>query len=137
MRKIKFKFKIRRKFNEGSEDSDYKKVVNFNFMALIKCVECGHNISDAAFTCPNCGRSLRNINKTTQQTPVVIEKTKKKWKIVKLISVIIFIVGLYIFLIYFQKGGFNNPMTGLGFCVAFVGFSGILIGKFGAWWTNK
>jgi len=24
-------------------------------MALIKCEECGKDISDKAFTCPNCG----------------------------------------------------------------------------------
>lgn len=29
-------------------------------MALIKCPECGKEISDAAKICPNCGRSLRS-----------------------------------------------------------------------------
>jgi hypothetical protein len=29
-------------------------------MALIKCKECGHEISDEAFTCPNCGKPQRD-----------------------------------------------------------------------------
>lgn len=28
-------------------------------MALIKCPECGKEISDNAKTCPNCGRALK------------------------------------------------------------------------------
>jgi len=29
-------------------------------MALIKCKECGHEISDEALACPNCGKPQRN-----------------------------------------------------------------------------
>ena len=32
-------------------------------MALIKCPECGHDVSDTAETCPNCGYRLKE--KTT------------------------------------------------------------------------
>ena len=28
-------------------------------MALMNCPECGHQVSDQAFTCPHCGRPLR------------------------------------------------------------------------------
>lgn len=34
-------------------------------MALIKCRECGKEISDKAKTCPNCGYKLKSINKRT------------------------------------------------------------------------
>lgn len=27
-------------------------------MALIRCYECGHQVSDMARTCPSCGRSV-------------------------------------------------------------------------------
>ena len=27
-------------------------------MALIRCYECGHSVSDKARVCPNCGRSV-------------------------------------------------------------------------------
>lgn len=28
-------------------------------MALISCPECGHDVSDSAVTCPNCGFRLK------------------------------------------------------------------------------
>lgn len=28
-------------------------------MAIIKCGECGHSVSDQAYVCPNCGRDVR------------------------------------------------------------------------------
>jgi len=31
-------------------------------MALIKCPECGNEISDMAKTCPNCGIKIRKVN---------------------------------------------------------------------------
>jgi len=69
--------------------------------------------------------------------PVIIEQTDKTWKLVKLISWITVIIGILIFLSHVQNGGFNNPMTGLGFCLAFFGLCGAIIGKFGAWWYHK
>lgn len=36
-------------------------------MALINCPECSHNISDKAFTCPNCGYPIQSIPRTSQQ----------------------------------------------------------------------
>ena len=32
-------------------------------MALIKCIECGKDVSSKAATCPNCGYPLQNIDK--------------------------------------------------------------------------
>ena len=36
-------------------------------MALINCPECSHNVSDKAFTCPNCGYPIQNIPKPLPQ----------------------------------------------------------------------
>ena len=33
-------------------------------MALIKCKQCGHMISDRATKCPKCGQSLIDVEKT-------------------------------------------------------------------------
>ncbi len=30
-------------------------------MALIGCPDCGHQVSDQAFSCPQCGRPLRAL----------------------------------------------------------------------------
>ncbi len=42
-------------------------------MAMIKCPECGHEISDSAVTCPNCGFPL-NLKK---EIPVTVRRLKK------------------------------------------------------------
>ena len=48
-------------------------------MALIKCPECGKEISDKAATCPNCGMPLRRIDRGTYD---VIIKREKQWFLV-------------------------------------------------------
>lgn len=45
-------------------------------MALIKCVECGKEISSNAFSCPNCGNPMKNIT-NPQQVRVFIHREKK------------------------------------------------------------
>lgn len=34
-------------------------------MALIKCPECGHEVSDEALSCPNCGHPLKSRTENT------------------------------------------------------------------------
>ena len=106
-------------------------------MALIKCPECGQEISDKAFTCPKCGNPLKDINKITQQSPVVIEGTRKKWKLVKLFSTIFLIIGIILFLKGSSEGGSRNITMWAGIDITFLSFIGLIIGKIGAWWSNR
>jgi len=101
-------------------------------MALIKCPECGKQISDAAAACPNCAYP---INQQRQQAPQVIEQTGKKWKGLQLISGIIFIIGLFMF---FSAAGSSNPADGTGGAVmVFVGLVGYITARFAAWWNHR
>lgn len=82
-------------------------------MALIKCNECGNEVSDKANACPKCGapieKTQEQINEeaekkstpqnTTSQTNV---KKNSTWKII--IPIVIVILGVFAFLT-FQ----NNP----------------------------
>ena len=97
-------------------------------MSLIKCNECGKEISNQATACPNCGFLIK---------PVLIEKTSKGWKLAKLISWLTFFFAIYIFAYGLKNGGFKNPATGLGFSLLFLAFIGIIVSKFGAWWNHK
>ena len=45
-------------------------------MALIKCTECGHEVSDKASACPNCGCPIESFS--TTQVEVMDEEPKKK-----------------------------------------------------------
>jgi uncharacterized membrane protein YvbJ len=107
-------------------------------MALIKCSECGQEISDKAFNCPKCGNPLKDINKITQQSPVVIEGTKKKWKLIILLSVIFLIIGVILFFKGLSSEGDSHyTVMGIGIDIALLSFIGLIIGKVGAWWSNR
>lgn len=43
-------------------------------MALIKCPECGKEISDKAAACPNCGMPLRREDRGTYDVTITKEK---------------------------------------------------------------
>jgi DNA-directed RNA polymerase subunit RPC12/RpoP len=56
-------------------------------MALIKCAECGKEISDQAAACPNCGNPVG-------MRAVTIQRTHKRWKIGIIIAVVLIFLGL-------------------------------------------
>lgn len=93
-------------------------------MALIKCDECGKDISEKAEICPSCGNPIKA--KESQINKVEIEQTNKKWKKTGCLSVVIAIIAL-------MTMGKSVP---LGFFILVVA---VIIGqyaRFGAWWTN-
>ena len=86
-------------------------------MALIKCQECGREISDKASSCPGCGAPIEKQDKEIENTKVINSSTqnqnlqqnaeKKKESILGIIGLIIsFIVCIPIF-----------PAVGLIMCV--------------------
>ena len=99
-------------------------------MALIKCSDCGKEISTDANTCIHCGKPIKEYVQTIQQT-------SKRWKIVKLIAGIGIIIGFIIFMANVPNGGLQNTYADLGANLAIYSFILFLIGKFGGWWTNK
>ena len=97
-------------------------------MALTKCPACNHEVSDQATACPNCGQPLEVSPKQDEEEDIqTIQLTKKKWKKVKIFSVLFFVAGLF----------FMNPETwGIGLFLWFVAFVLGLIAAFGAWWST-
>lgn len=77
-------------------------------MALIKCKECGKEISDQAGTCPNCGCPVNNRS----ESHVEVSKSKKQLSInakIAIVGVIIVFALLAIFLA--TRGGKPKGMT--------------------------
>src|SRR5689334_11089527 len=97
-------------------------------MNIIKCPVCGNNVSDEAPVCPHCGQPIK---------PLVIEQTSKKWKTIKLVSWSVFLVGFFSMIGGAGNGGFQNPLTGFGLMLTFIGFIAISIASFGSWWNHK
>ncbi len=46
-------------------------------MALIKCPECGHDVSTFAQTCPNCGYPIQQQQKPPQVEEIKPERTRQ------------------------------------------------------------
>lgn len=63
-------------------------------MAMIKCKECGKEISDKAVNCPNCGCPITPIMQQTVQ-PVIQQKPKKKGSC---LATILIVFGILIFI---------------------------------------
>ncbi len=78
-------------------------------MALIQCPDCSRQVSDAAPTCPGCGRPLKQAVaavgfgapsaaavRQAGAGPVLIEQTSKKLKLQQLIAGAIFVLGFVV-----------------------------------------
>ncbi len=100
-------------------------------MSLIICTECGKQFSNKANNCPNCGSPVQSSqNRFLEEPPVVtIQKTYKKWKLVKLLSWVSIIIGF----LSFAGGETGAAVGGLLICL---GIAGLIVGKLGAWWTT-
>ena len=92
-------------------------------MALIKCPECGKEVSDKAPACPSCAYPLQ---------ATTIEATGKSWKGTLIVSVLAMIFGVI--------GLFASGATGAGGWIAFIlmigGFIGYLCSRIGGWWEH-
>lgn len=99
-------------------------------MALIKCEECGKQVSNRAASCPNCGNPFYD----NEDQVTTIQLQKKKWKLQKLLAVSFLIVGW----ILMMKGlfGGSHEMGGFGGFLLFVGFIWAIVAKLGSWWST-
>ena len=71
---------------------------------LIKCRECGKEMSDQATSCPNCGCPVQPVNTGTPITP---EEPKKKGSCLKTVLIIIGVL----FLIFFVSAAIVGIMS--------------------------
>ena len=55
-------------------------------MAMIKCKECGHDVSDKASVCPNCGCPIEKGTNHVSNKPVKNSKTKS-WFLLALLFI--------------------------------------------------
>ena len=64
-------------------------------MALIKCTECGHMVSDKASMCPNCGCPIESLSEAQEGRMDEEPKKKKGWIWVLIVAVLLCLVGGY------------------------------------------
>lgn len=100
-------------------------------MSIIKCSECGHDVSENATACPNCGNPLVTTRMFGDNKPLTIQKTLKKWKFMKLISWVFLVLGVISVLSNDEGIGLGIGITGI-----FLGIVGLITATLGAWWSN-
>ena len=112
-------------------------------MALIKCLECGRDISDKAPTCPNCGNPINGSSVKISSFPgqplkIEPELTSKTWKKVKLVAWGIIVSAFFIGPAIGSPRGGDPDMTGVTiFGFVFIGILVLIVGHIGAWYADK
>ena len=76
-------------------------------MALIKCKECGHDISDKATTCPKCGCPIDNQSNGLNVNIHKQNGSGRKW-IIAVLSIIVLIAAVAIAFYVFSSENSNN-----------------------------
>jgi uncharacterized membrane protein YvbJ len=102
-------------------------------MAIIKCPECGTEVSDKAEKCPKCAYPF-SIASPQVQTQV-IELTSKRYKLQKLLSIFASIIGLIIMAIA-SDSGYSGTQS-LGGLLLFVGIIWYIVIRCKIWWHHK
>lgn len=85
-------------------------------MSLIKCTECGKEISDKATTCPNCGCPL-SMEEKKIITPMITAKSQKNKRIVIIIISIIVLIGVIAGIVFFNATAWKR-----NFDVKYIGY---------------
>ena len=99
-------------------------------MALIKCSECGKDVSDKASNCPNCGNPANQVNKTIVQMDTAPHK-RRKYRVRILIFMPMFIIGLPLAVFNLFSGDEGRFIVWL--LVGVVGFIGTIASAIGSW----
>lgn len=103
-------------------------------MAMIKCNECGRDVSSNAASCPDCGNPIVGavVKQGTQH--VTTEKTKKSLKAAGCLFACLLIVGVFVAII-----GVSNespPTIAIGIVLMFIGIIGYFVNRFQTWWQH-
>ena len=62
-------------------------------MALIKCTECGHEVSDKASICPNCGCPIESLGAAQEEVIYEEPKKKKGWIWALIVALLCLVLG--------------------------------------------
>ena len=79
-------------------------------MALIKCSECGHEISDRALSCPNCGCPIDKEDEIQDNNLVEVKILKEKLCVRNIL--IIFIISFILFILLVSSIKFGSSYDG-------------------------
>lgn len=104
-------------------------------MALVKCSECGNEVSDKASACPGCGAPIGGAG---AGTPIqTIQKTSKRLKAQQLLAGILFSIGLIALIFngcYAAQTG--SSMSPVPIIMTALGIVWYMVVKMRVWWHH-
>ncbi len=100
-------------------------------MALIKCSECGAEMSDLANACPKCAFPIKPNNVQT------IEQTSKRLKLYYILSVFLILIGAMLSLNGCSSDSSESNNIGFGGLLLIIGIIFFIVTKFRIWWNHK
>ena len=105
-------------------------------MSLIKCPECGTQVSTAASACPKCGAPIATQGIGTPLS--TIQQTSKKLKAHIIFSSLAFWIGVIWLLIFINSDPKTpNASPTIPVLLLLTGMIWFLITKFRIWWHHK
>lgn len=96
-------------------------------MAMIKCGECGNDVSSLAAACPRCGNPICTSKPDTANAIITTQSTSQKYKAHMIIACMVCCVGVILLI-----GEF--PLFGVSTCI--IGLIWFFIARSQAWWHN-
>ncbi|MGI2021694.1 zinc-ribbon domain-containing protein [Shewanella glacialipiscicola] len=106
-------------------------------MALIKCSECSHDVSDKATSCPKCGAPILSVNETLAAGVNIqtIQETSKKFKLQQIAAIALFIIGFTMSISRVSNPNYElSVWPGMFMLVGLVWY---VINRFRIWWHHK
>lgn len=105
-------------------------------MALIKCGECNHDVSDKAAACPKCGAPILGASESVAAGSNIqtIQVTSKKFKMQQILAVLLVIFG---FLINAGIPNSKDDPSVLAPTFIAVGLVWYIVTRFRIWWHHK
>lgn len=111
-------------------------------MALIKCTECGRDISDRASNCPGCGAPTGSAGVAMSGGDAVaavprvqtVEQTGKRWKAQQLLAVLLVCISVVVII----AGGASTSVGAevAGSLMLAAGAIWFVVARIGAWWHH-
>ena len=93
-------------------------------MALVKCAECQHDVSDKAAACPHCGAPIASPTNQSSPPAEPTQKVLRKGAKFEAIGFVLIVVGMLVLM------AASEPTASFGTAAIVIGFIVFIIGRF-------
>lgn len=107
-------------------------------MALVKCPECGIEVSSSADTCPKCAYPISGGGSTQAHGGKIqtVEQSSKRYKLQQLLSSLLIIGSVIAFIADLSENEPNSGVASLAILGIVVGLIWFIIVRFLTWWHH-